>query len=320
MKPFLTILVILALAAGAYYVLFTDDGSASSELGADRHFAVENISQVHKIFIADRSGKTTTLTRDGSGWLLNDKYVARQGAVKNVLEVIENVEMKYIPPKAALESITRDMAKNGIKVELYDSADRNIKTFYVGGMTNDESGTHFIMEGSDQPYVMHLPYWNGGLKYRFLMDNEDWRDRHLIQEDPEDITMVRLIYPKQQGKGFDIRKQGSSYYLQSDGEKQKVDASVVMSYLDDFTEPVAEAYHNDKINRDSFLSLIPFALLEYATTDQDTHRASFHPIAQLDDGFSKVERMYVGTSQGDFLLVQMPVFQKMFQSQEFFLR
>jgi len=320
MKQILTILVVLALAVGAYFVLFTDDGSESSKLGADRHFAVEDVSRVHKIFIADRSGETTTLTRDGSSWVLNDKYVARDEAVKNVLEVIENVEMKFIPPKAALGSITRDLAKNGIKVELYDASDNNIRTFYVGGMTNDESGTHFIMEGSDQPYVMHLPYWNGGLKYRFLMDNVNWRDRHLIQADPEDISMVRLIYPKQQGKGFEIRKEGGAYYLHEEGEKQKVDGSLVQEYLDDFTEPIAEAYQNDKINRDSFLSLIPFALLEYATTDQDTHRASFIPIAQTDDGFSTVERMYVGTSSGDFLLIQMPVFQKMFQSSDYFLR
>ena len=56
----------------------------TSSISEDNKFHIENISLINKIFLADRSGNTITLTKKGDKWIVNDKFPARKDAI-NVL-------------------------------------------------------------------------------------------------------------------------------------------------------------------------------------------------------------------------------------------
>ena len=233
--------------------------------------------------------------------------------------------MKYIPASAALDGIVKDLSVNGIKVELYNKADQNFKTFYVGGMTNDERGTYFIMEGSNQPYVMHLPYWEGGVKYRFLMRPDDWKDRAIFHQKTDNIKRIAIEYPKQQGKSFQIEKDGSDYYVSSPfldrEEKKKIDQSKIDQYLREFVNPQAEAFKNDWPKMDSVRSILPFAIVEYENTAGDVKQVKFLPIRQeVNAERIHVRRYWADCSWGDLLMVQHPVFQKVFLSYDHWVK
>ena len=63
--------------------------------------------------------------------------------------------------------MVKSLASEGIKVELYDRKGEKIKAYYVGGATPDERGTYMIMENAEEPYVAHIPSWEGNLRFRF---------------------------------------------------------------------------------------------------------------------------------------------------------
>ena len=93
-------------------------------------------------------------------------------------------------PRQAVADVVKDMATEGIKVEIYAKNGKALRTFYVGGSTSDDRGTFMMMENSNEPYVMHIQGFQGMLRPRFHTDEQDWRDRFVFKLKPEDIKMV----------------------------------------------------------------------------------------------------------------------------------
>ena len=122
--------------------------------------------------------------------------------------------MKYIPPQAAVPQAVKDLAAHGIKVELYDRNNEKLKAYYVGGMTSNERGTYMIMEEAEQPYVMHIPSWEGGLRVRYWLSDMDWEDRTIFGYKPEEINSVSVEYPRQKNKSFKLEQKGGEYLVE----------------------------------------------------------------------------------------------------------
>ena len=69
---YLAILVILGVAA---YFIVNNNSEASTISGADSDFAIKNIEKIHKVFIADKQGRTATLEKKNNVW----KYINSKG-------------------------------------------------------------------------------------------------------------------------------------------------------------------------------------------------------------------------------------------------
>ncbi|MEM8909836.1 MAG: hypothetical protein AAGD05_18455, partial [Bacteroidota bacterium] len=65
----------------------------------DTNFAVDNINDIHKIFMANRKGQTILLERKSDHWIYNSEFRVRPGKIKNLLESINRQRVKYIPPR-----------------------------------------------------------------------------------------------------------------------------------------------------------------------------------------------------------------------------
>ena len=132
-KGNLILLALLALVGslGAWYLLTKEDSNLE---GYDFHFAVKDTADIGKIFLADRTGKKVTLTRENNvKWLVGGKYEAQPDMIHTLLETINQVELKFRLPRNAVESVVKDMATEGIKVEIYSKSGKAMRTFYVGG-------------------------------------------------------------------------------------------------------------------------------------------------------------------------------------------
>ncbi len=337
MKNTIILLLVFAiLAGGAYWLKTSDQQQQTQMISGDRDFAIQNVDQIGKVFIADRKGHRTTLTRDGNSnkWTLNGKYRARKGAIANLMQTIKNVEMKNIPNNAAIPNIVETLGSHGIKVEIYDRNNEIMKTYYVGGMTNNEKGTYMIMEGAEQPYVVHMPQMEGGLRVRYLMSEDNWRDRHLFGIAPEDIQYVSVEYPKQRNKSFTLEKTGDQYdilpfYDITPTTPRPYKKGSAEAYLIGFEQFFAENYINHHKDRDSISQLVPFAIVTVKDETGEEQTARFHPLYPLDNdgtpltddeviGNTAVEHYHVNHSKGDYYLVQQRQFGRAFWSYDSF--
>jgi len=338
MKRSTLILFILFAVSGsitAWYLTQNDTAGQSTVAGWDRQFKVENTDQIHKIFIADRKGNTTTLERKGDDWLYEGQHKVRENAMDNLMRAFREMEMKFKPADAAVPTMIKDLATQGLKVELYDESGSNLKTFYIGGGTPDERGTYMIMEGSEQPYVVAMPTWEGNLRPRFNLKGDDWRDKTVFGYNVEDIQSVAVEYPKQQNKSFRVEKTESGYDVQpfydfSPTIDKPVRAGAIEAFLNGFKSVGAEAFENENPRRDSVAQQVPFSRITLTTTEGKEIKTAFYPILpdmQTIDTktgnalqtSAEVERFFLDINDGqDFMLVQQRVFGHLFWAYESF--
>lgn len=327
-RTYLLFFLFLLFGGLSLWYLTSKPDDRSTVTGADRDFAVQP-DRIYKIFIADRQGNQTTLERKGDHWLYNGRWKARPNAMENLLDAIGRVEMKYKPPRAAVPNMIKNLAADGIKVELFDRRGDKIKAYYVGGSTPDERGTYIILEDADEPYVAHIPSWSGNLRFRYNLKGDDWRDKTVFDEKPEDVVAVTVEYPLQQNQSFRLEKTGREYQVapfqplapKSIHPYRKGSAE---TYLYGFENLIAEAFENDNPRRDSILQLQPFSIITVKRADGSEKTVRFYPIFEkfASDGqvvsSAHAERYFAAIDNGDFMLVQNRLFKVIFWGYEMF--
>ncbi|MDX1942167.1 MAG: DUF4340 domain-containing protein [Saprospiraceae bacterium] len=331
MKKTLLLLIIFALFGSvATWYLLTQQDEKTTLSAKNQRFAIEDPDEIYKIFIADRKGGTTTLERKNTHWLYNGKYKARQNAMDNLLDAITRVQVKYKPPTAAVDNMVKDLSANGLKVELYNDNNKLIKTYYVGGATPDERGTYMIMEGSNQPYVTYIPSWEGNLRFRYNLTDEDWRDKIIFAYNQDDIQAVSIEYPKQRNQSFRLERSGNDFQIKPFyGTTPTINSSVnlgkVEAFLEGFKSLGAEAFENENPRRDSILQLVPFSIITVADKAGNATVVRLFPIIPLQDPANPrlpnadvVERYFLDWNGQDFMLIQHRVFSKVLWGYDFF--
>ncbi|MEM9885903.1 MAG: DUF4340 domain-containing protein [Bacteroidota bacterium] len=330
---FLLLLFLILGGGTVWYLLEGKESKQSTMLDWDRKFKVEDTDVIHKIFIVKRSGEKISLAREADHWIYNEAYRASPTAMENLLRAIREMQMQYKPANAAVANMVRDLATNGIKVELYDRLEEKIKSYYIGGGTPDERGTYMIMENSEQPYVMHLPAWSGNLRFRFSLSKDEWRDKTVLGAKVEEIASLSIEYPKQQNKSFRLKRKGSTYEVQpfydfTPNIQRTASQGLIEAFLVNFKSVGAEAFESKNPRRDSVTQTIPFAVISLEKTDGSTQQARLFPIyidspnidpstgQKLAD--TRVERYFAEVNEEEFMLVQHRVFEKILWSYEYF--
>lgn len=331
-KTLLLLLVFVVLAGGTAWYFTTNKNDGKSTYAKPEHmdFAVDP-DQVYKVFINDREGNKSLLTRNGDHWLIDNKFRVRPTAMTMLLYTIEKLEVMYRPTKTALPHIVNDFATFGIEVEIYNEKDELIKNYYVGKTDRKGTGTYMIMADSEEPFAMHIPSFEGSLRPRYFLKGEEWRDKSVFNEKMEDIQAVSVEYPKQKNKSFKLSRTNGSYSIEPFYEVTPVInrpyvKGMAEKYLSGYQSLVAEAFQNDHAKRDSITSLIPFCHITLTKNDGEVKSVKFFPFQNQDkygnpkpdpEGYP-VFRMNADCSWGDFMLIQQNVFKKAFWSYESF--
>ena len=326
------ILLFLVLGAGSAWYFTNKTGPKATYKTTDMDFKI-NPDLVYKIFLADRGGNKTTLIRKNKEWLIDGKLKIRPSAITYLLEVIGRVEVKYRPSKSAYPKITKNLAAHSIEVELYGKEGELLRNYYVGGVDEKGDGNYMIMAESDEPFATHIPSFVGGLRTRFAMTGEDWRDRSIFAENPEDIISVSIEYPRQKNKSFKLIKNGQNYKVEPFFKITPIIASKItkgkpLQYLQGFKSKVAEAFQNDYELKDYAKTITPFAIVSVTKKDGTEKTVRFLPYQKKghdgelikQDPNLPVFRFHADCSWGDFMLVQNGVFEEIFWSYEGFYK
>lgn len=332
MKKTLLLLVLFLSISGATYYLTTKKDTKTTILTEKRNFAIEEIDQVQKIFLADRNGRSVTLERKRDYWQLNGKHRANPNSMQNLLNTIQKLKIKYTPAKAATQNIIKDIATNNIKVEIYNKKNEQLKVYYVGGVTNDEFGTHMIMEDAEEPFVTYVPGFEGGLRVRYSTTERDWRDKAVFKEQMQNIESVSVEYPKQKNKSFKIDRQSGDliiapFYESTPKINKPAPRGQLERYLINYESLIAESFSNEYEKRDSIVQLLPFSIIRLKLKGEKEKVVRLHPIIKRakngqmildDDGNTIVEKYFADVNGEDLMLIQQLVFGKILWSYESF--
>lgn len=319
-KNNIILLVLFATLAAATVYFIKNKNNKNTFIAPDQDFAVPT-DQVGKIFIADRKKRQVTITLKGKLWLVNDKYRAKKDVIESCLQAISGAKVKYIPTQGAAQNAIKDLATKGIKVEIYDKNDQKLKTFYIGGTDTDGSGTYYIMEGAEKPYVMHIPFFYGEIEPRFPITVDDWRDRTIFEADIDNIAAASVEYPDQKSASFVVNNNNGVFEVKPfyNGVPQKTGQKKgsAENFLFGFKSIVAEALENSSLLRDSLIATQPFTVISLKNKNGEENAVRLYPIYAKDETGKpligvKPDRYYAYSNKGDFYLVQDGVFRKLF--------
>ena len=331
-NTYLLILLVSILGVGALYLVKKNTGASTTVTSADKDFAIKNFEEIHKIFLADRNGKKVLLERTpDQKWMLNGKFDVRDDAMLMLRQVMSYVEIKTIPTNSATQRIVSDLATQGIKVEAYNQNGEKVKSYYVGGTTKDEMGTYMIMENAEQPYVTHIAMLPGGLRARYMLDEENWKDIRFFKEPVENIKTVTVEYPTMPAKSFVLQHDVSNFTVQPlksslPKSANAIKRGIAEKYLDQFKNIGAEAFRNGMVGKDSIMHTTPFAIVTLKNLKGTEISIKLYPIPMeemtAEERENKlqgtIERYFGSCSNGEFYLLQHVVIGKVLWSYESF--
>lgn len=346
-KNKLVIIFTIILALLATYLIFkTTSGTLSKKLS---NFAVADTSTITKIFLSDKSNNTVLLEKKSLGdWQVNGKYKATNEGVNALLKTIMRLEVKEPVAKAARNNVIKRIAAIATKVEIYQKVyridfggikwfphEKLVKTYYVGDATQNMKGTYMLMDGAEEPCIMHIPGFNGFLSSRYSSFEKDWRDHSIINLALADIKSVKLEFPADPEYSYKIESinQGK-YNLTSLYKNQLIadyDTLHLLDYLLGFEEVNYESLINDNKthNKDSIIASTPFHILTITTKGGQVskiktfHKASNEGETEIDGTPSLYDkdRLYAQFNNGkDFGLIQFYVFDKILRPVTYFMK
>lgn len=179
--------------------------------GTETSFNIQDTNSVEKIIIKNKNDSIVLVKLD-KYWLVNDKYVVDDEQIERTLMTLKMVSMNTPFPENAREIIKSELKKNSF-ITIWNSK-KIIKQFYLGKYVK-ESGNYFMLNNSENPYLVHIEGHDFDLNKNFSLDIIDWQSRILFHFEPQEINH---IYYKDFLKNYSyfVFTNNSKYYYSKD--------------------------------------------------------------------------------------------------------
>ena len=335
MKKFLPYFILIALlgAAAIWFVLHKSSGTLDKEEGA---FSVENRNDIQKIVLVDTDKKRLELTKNGSLWLVNGRFPAREEMLQSLLEAVTRVTSLSPVPNAAHDNVIRELLAKNVKVEVYTGKDEKpAKTYYVGGATVRNDGTYMLLETDGHmavhPHITYIPGLHGYITGRFNTDEEVWRSKVLFNYTSAEIKSISVEYPGDEQNSFTVNHiAADSFSLSPKEGKYEINKPYQQNYLKQFTAFFSnisfEAFDNNFPQKDSMMHTMPFCIFTITEKDNSVNKVSVYymPVSerskqQFDPKGNEmtydIDHYHASIhNDKDFVIIQYYVFGKMFRA------
>lgn len=328
-KNNLIIIIFIILVIISIVIYFTNkSGTLKKEL---RDFAVADTSTVDKIFMVNKANQQVLLEKNGNDWTVNGKFLARKDAVTVLLKTLHRMDVKSPVSKSAFDNVVKSLATQSTKVEVYQNKNL-VKTFYVGGPTQDNFGTFMMLENSSTPFIIHIPGFAGYLSSRFFIEETLWRSTSIYRYKFQEIAEITVEQPVKPESGFKILSANNRYEiipLDNKLQKSNFDTTSVKEYISlfkniNFEYLVSEIKQSKK---DSILASVPYFVISVKDVNGKTNtlKSFLRPGDGLIDDDGKPyefdpDRLYAVLDNGDFVIIQYYVFDPLFRTYKDFIK
>lgn len=323
---------LLMAAATLYYFRFVPK---------EQGFAVKEIGKVTKIVMKNTKQQQIVLSRQGDKWFVNEKYPAREELASILLNTISRVTSLSPVPKRAHDNVMRQMMTDNVKVQIYEG-DKIIKTYYVGGETNNGRGTYMMLESEHEnekrPHITYVPGYQGFLTPIYAnIDEETWRSRMVFSYAEQDIEQLSVKYYGNDKASFQINRASADSFIVRPLNEQYLIAQpnelrYLKQYLAFYQSIASEAFETANSQKDSIMHTTPYCTIEVKTTKGEANKVNLYymPITKrtksVVDQNGKpltydLDRYYASQNGKEFLVVQYYVFGKILrQYSDFFYK
>lgn len=233
-KKTIFLLGTLIAVVAIFFLLKRNNGNTLT--GNDHDFGFKSTEKIDKIFISNKlTGKYVILSKlDSTTWLLNDTFNVNIHQINSLMDVFKKLQIKRPVSKKEINFVKKDIAVNGTKVEIYENGSIS-KVYYVGTNTPDEMGTYFLMDKAEEPYVCHIPGFNGYIGAKYHYQPVAWRSKDIFRSKDTEIKMLKVEWTAQPENSFQINCEGKEPILTSNNKlfvnNKDINLNNLKSYL-----------------------------------------------------------------------------------------
>ena len=332
----ITIVVLLILIITAVLV-YKKKGTNSTIDKEASDFGFKDTALIDKIFLANKEGQSVLLEKKPDGWYLDGKYHVRPDAIELLLYTIRMVEVKSPVSKASRNNVIKFMAGKSTKVEVYSKGSK-VKQYYVGHATQDHTGTFMLLtnpetdENYTEPFITHIPGFDGFLSTRYNTDKLDWRDRLIINYRPPQIKQIKMELFELPDSSFVIdlfSMQRFGLKTLKSNKQVPFDEEKIKQFVAYFQNVNCEVVLDKKDHLvDSLNTSVPFASLTVTDRNNKSNVTLFYHKFALGSKNAEYgvdykydpDRLFVKYNNGaDYGVAQYFVFGKMLQTYGYFM-
>lgn len=333
----ITIAILIALIVAAIFVFKKKNKTSTIDKEAS-NFKFEDTASIDKMFLADKDGKSVLLEKKSGQWMVDGKYKARYDLIDLLLYTIRMVDVKSPVSKASKANVIKIMAAKSTKIEVFSKGEK-VRQYYVGHTTQDHTGTYMILtnldtdENYEDPFITHIPGFEGFLSTRYNTDAVEWRDRQVINYRVPQIKQIKMELHEIPDSSFVIDLFSMQRFGLKNGKGQQIQFAEdrLKQYIAYFQNVHCEFVLEAKSQLVDSLSksALPFASLTITDRDDKSNVCYFYhkfPVASKNEQYGidykyDPDRMFIKYNNGkDYGVAQYYVFGKILQTYGYFLR
>lgn len=263
---------------------------------------LQNPSGINKILLAPNNSKLSSLLiyKDKDGrWFMKQGEKTEPADTHSVHQllfwVMRKVEVRNPVSDSEKETVTRDLALNGIKAVFYEG-DREIQTVYAGNPTPDQEATYMYHADMKRPAVVQIAGFKGYLTPYFTVDRMAWLSPVILDVPAEKIRSVIVEWTGDKKRGFEIRQEnGEARLFNLAGGSMNARPNRLLSYLERFQNVSREYGELAGINkktalRDSILRAGPFFTLTITDASNKKSAIRLYRMAISSESYAQVLR------------------------------
>ncbi len=283
-KQLLLLLLLIAGLAAWYYL--KPKGSGTSDK-SETDFAIENTNEITKVFISNKLEGHILLEKKNGIWIVNGNHEASKPLMEFfLLENLKKIRVQGPVPLPARQNVISSMATMATKVEIYINNEL-AKVYYVGNPTSDMSGTYMYLEGGKDPYITHIPGFDGFLSTRYPVDEKEWVSRVIFDYQPETIQSVDVNYPADEKASFTVTRKGNTndfdIIASKTAPKGTLNYAAVKSYFSMFINKTCEGYIDlNAAQMDSIIKSTPVCIITLTDTKNKIAKLTVYKRASSD--------------------------------------
>ena len=161
----------------------------------------------------------------------------------------------------AQSNINKMMSVNSIKVEIYQNApkfklfgipfftkNRNVKTYYMGPSTMDNVANFAILEGFDEPCIVHIPGFRGFLTPFYAYNPVEWYSCDLFDTKITRIQSLLVEDFEHPEESFYVEKSGTRFFSLYNFKNEQItdyDTVKLLDMLSEYRDKNYERYISD---------------------------------------------------------------------------
>ncbi len=193
-------LILTGVFAGAILLLTVFVVMRQHSAQPGRQFQVKDPEKIRRI-VFRRDTVSLQLREKGGEWLINGKWKVRPRALKTLLRVLGEMEVKSPLSGDLLRKVLNDTSGIRTEVTVYGRLLPE-KRFEVIRNPRIPGGNIMRMFGKKEWYILQVPGEDIDPAALFVTDPRYWRDLSLFHYLPGEVTGVEIRYGHQKKRGF----------------------------------------------------------------------------------------------------------------------